>query len=107
MRKVLVVNGTDYTILIIGVMGGGILFAIQLMLCFKMKSLVLKCIPIYLVLMGGIFCLALWAGVLGSTSAGAISGNQLVAYVLGAVVGLSSLGLGGAWIVYWALTRDH
>lgn len=102
-----VVNGSDYTILVIGVMGGVILFAIQLMFCFKARGLAIRLIPVYLVLLGGVFCLALWAGWLGSSSAGAISGNQLAAYVLGAVVGISSMGLGGAWVVYGALTRKQ
>lgn len=51
-----VVNGADYTILIIGAMGALLFFAIQFILCFKAKRITVKCIPIYLALLGGAYC---------------------------------------------------
>ncbi len=100
-----VVNGADYTILVSGAMGALLFFAIQFILCFKAKRITVKCIPIYLALLGGAYCLALWAGLWGSYSAGAISGNQLAAYICGIVVGIASLGIVIAWILYGVISR--
>ncbi|CDX02130.1 hypothetical protein SDC9_33511 [bioreactor metagenome] len=100
-----IVNSADYTILVIGVMGALLAFAIQFILCFKAKHIAVKCIPIYVALLGGAYCLALWAGLLGSYSAGAISGNQLVALILGVVLGIASSGIGIAWILYGVISR--
>ena len=104
-----VVNGADYTIIVIGAIGALLFFGIQLTLCFKAKRLAVKCIPLYLVLLGGGYALALWTGLLGTYSAGAISGNQLAAYVCGIVVGIASSGIALAWIGYLVVfqIRNH
>lgn len=76
------------------------LFAMQLALCFKVRSWVVKCVPILIVIGGLLFGLLTSVGVFGTYSAGAISGNGLAGFFIACIVGIASIGVVLAWAVY-------
>lgn len=91
--------------LIVGAIGAVIFFIFQLIFCFKIKRIVLKCIPLYFIILGVIYCFAAWNGMLGRQTAGALYGNQIMAIVCAIVVALTATGVAGAWIAYRIILR--
>ena len=83
-----------------GCIGLALLFAAQLTLCLRSKRKAVKCIPLYLVLLGLLFSGAVYLGMFGSYSAGAISGNQLAGLILALITGIAAAGAAAAWGVY-------
>lgn len=86
--------------IVTGIICAVIFFAIQLVLCNKGKKTSIKCIPIYLIILGALICTANYVGLFGSYSAGAISGNELVAIIYGFFVGAAFTGVLFAWAAY-------
>ena len=84
----------------IGIIFAVVFFVLQLLMCYKGKRIWIKCIPMYLILLGALFSIANFIGLLGYYSAGAISGNELVAIICVFFVGTSFIGALFAWIVY-------
>ena len=83
-----------------GCIGLALLFAAQLALCLKCRRKAVKCIPLYLILLGMLLSVAEYLGIFGSYSAGAISGNQLVGLILALITGIAAAGVAAAWGVY-------
>ena len=83
-----------------GLMGTAVLFLIQLLLCFRAHSRVLRGLPVLAVMAGLVFCGGTYAGVFGEYSAGVISGNQLTGLVLAVMVGIAAAGVALGWLVY-------
>ena len=83
-----------------GMIGLTVLFGLQLLLCFKAKHTVVKLIPLFPIGAGLVLCGAMYLGLFGSYSAGAISGNQLVALILALIMGVAAVGILLAWGVY-------
>ena len=82
-----------------GLIGFAILFFLQLLLCVRVQNKLVKCIPLFLILFGFLLSGAVYFGVFGSYSAGAISGNGLVALIFAFVVGIAA-GVLLAWCAY-------
>ena len=83
-----------------GLMVMAALFILQLLLCFRAQSRVLRSMPVLMVMAGLLFCGATYAGLFGSYSAGAISGNQLAGFILAVIVGIAAAGVAMGWLVY-------
>ncbi|MBE6961889.1 MAG: hypothetical protein E7445_05470 [Ruminococcaceae bacterium] len=83
-----------------GLVGVTALFVTQLLLCFRARSRVLRSMPVLLVMAGLLYSGATYAGLFGSYSAGAISGNQLAGLICAIVVGIAAFGVALAWLVY-------
>ena len=98
-----IVNGTDYTVIVIGIIGAILFFVIQLALCLKVKSKVIKLIPTFMIFLSAIFCLSLYSGLLGSHSAGAILSEGVVALIIGVIVGIAAVGVALGWLAYFAI----
>lgn len=79
---------------------GGIPFGIQLFLCFKVKHKIIKRIPLYLILLGYLYCILEYSGIFGSYSAGALPGNELAAVLVGILLSIVFVGVTSAWIIY-------
>lgn len=94
----------DLTPLAWGMIGLMIVFALQLLLCFKARRTAVKLIPLILIGVGLIFCAAIYLGLFGTYSAGSISGNQLVALILTLILSVTAAGILLAWGVY-AISR--
>lgn len=92
-----------------GLIGTAILFAMQLLLCFRVRRKTIKCVPIYLVILGLLLSGATYLGVFGTYSAGAISGNGLVALIFACITAIAAVGVLLAWLVYWLVlsVRHH
>lgn len=84
-----------------------IFFVLQLVFCYKGKKTLVKCIPVYLIILGALNCVANYMGLYGSYSAGAISGNEIAAIVGGIFVGIGSIGVLLAWTVYGIIHLIH
>lgn len=89
-----------------GLIDMAIVCAIQLLLCLKVKSLVMRCIPLFLMMLGFGYAIATYFGVLGTYSAGAISGNQLAAVIVMVVLAIASTGIGLGWFVAWLINGN-
>ena len=76
------------------------LFAMQLLLCFKVRSKAVRCVPSLVVGSGLLVGLLTSIGVFGSYSAGAISGNGIAGFFIVCIVGIASIGVVLAWAVY-------
>ncbi|MEG0321379.1 MAG: hypothetical protein RR606_04210 [Oscillospiraceae bacterium] len=84
-----------------GLISLAIVFSLQLLLCFKARRIGIKCIPVYFIILGFICCLLTYWGIFGTYSAGAISGNGLVAAIFAFILGIAAVGILIAWVVYW------
>jgi len=91
------------TPLFYGLIGLILLFVIQLFLCLKAKRTWVKFIPAAIILLAVILCLPIYIGVFGKYSAGAVSGNSIVAFVFLFVSGCAAVGILPAWIIYLVL----
>lgn len=83
-----------------GLLGVAALFVTQLLLCFRARSRVARSIPMLLILLGLLYSGAAYAGLFGTYSAGAISGNQLAGLICAVIVGIAAAGVALAWLVY-------
>lgn len=83
-----------------GIIGCVFTFAIQLILCLKARRRVIKCIPLYLIGCGFLYGGAAYIGLLGSYSAGALSGNGIVGLLIIFIIAIASVGTLLAWLVY-------
>ena len=83
-----------------GLAGVAALFVTQLLLCFRARSRILRSMPVLLIMLGLLYSGAAYAGLFGSYSAGAISGNQLTGLVCAFMVGIAAFGVALAWLVY-------
>ena len=87
-------------IIFYGIVLAALFFAVQLILCFKIKSLAMRLIPVYLVIAGFILC-ALMAVFGGDSSAGDIEIYAWqFALLLAIVPALAGVGDGIAWGIY-------
>lgn len=84
----------------LGLLGGVLLGALQLLLCVKTKRKAIQCIPLYIVACGLLLGIATFMGLFGSYSVGAISGNELVGFILVSIVGFAGVGVLIAWLIY-------
>jgi hypothetical protein len=82
------------------IIAGIILFAVQLTLCMKVKRIAVKCVPVYVLIIGIIYCGLEYIGFFGSYSAGAISGNKLGAVLMLGIILFVGIGDVAAWIGY-------
>lgn len=85
---------------LVGMALGALFFAVQLLLCFKVKRAVLRRLPLYMILVCAGFILLICTGVFGT--GGGFIGNVhlIVAAILGIVVGIAAVGVAAAWAVY-------
>ena len=109
MNNEFIISG-ELTPLSWGIIGFVLLFAAQLLLCLKAKRKAVKCIPLYLIGCALLYGIATYTGLLGSYSAGDISGNEPAGVLI--VVFTLSLSLGDllAWVVYlirWLVLRKR
>ena len=65
------------------IFGVALVFGIQLLFCWKAKRAAVKCIPLYLLILGFLYGAGTYVGLFGTYSFGDISGAAL------------------AWLVYW------
>ncbi len=85
--------------LLIGFAGTAIMFLLQLFFCFKIKPLVLKLIPTYLVIVASAFAVGLVVGI-ASASISSVSILSPVALGVSIIVGASLIGVACAWLAY-------
>lgn len=86
-----------------GLIGLGILCGAQGLLCLKVKALVVRCIPLFLVLLGFGYAIATYFGMFGTYSAGAISGNQLAAVIAMVILSIAATDIALGWILAWLI----
>jgi len=91
-----VVGGYFYTAAILGIIGL-LLFAIQLLLCFKVKRIAFKLIPAYMILFCILLSVLLYIGVFGT---GFLSAERILAAILAMGTGAALVGDITAWVVY-------
>lgn len=91
-------------VIVIGIVGAVLFFAIQLVLCFKAKRTGVKLIPAYIILACVLFMVADFAGALEYS--GFISGQGILAMMLAVVVGIALVGEVAAWTIYLTLKRN-
>lgn len=101
------INGSDYTVLVIALVGTILFFLSQLIICLKGRKVWIKLIPVYLIMLSAFCCLAIYIGLFGTYAAGAVSGNQVVALLLTVIVGIATVGDVMAWIVYGIIHNIH
>lgn len=77
-----------------------VFFVIQLLLCFKVKNPIMKRIPIYFIIICGLFILLICTGIFGTGSGFMGNVHLIVAAILAIVVGIALIGIVAAWIVY-------
>ena len=90
----------------IGVVFAIVCFAIQLLLCFKVKKTSIRCIPVYIILVAWGFILLLCTGIFGTGSGFLGNVHLMVAAILTIVLGVVSIGNIAAWIVYKVYTKS-
>ena len=98
VESMFTVNGTDYTIIVVGLVGALLFFTIQLILCCKSKRLAIKLIPIYIFLLCVLIMAADFAGMVKYS--GFFSGRGILGTIIAIVAGISLIGDVAAWAVY-------
>lgn len=83
------------------IFGVALVFGIQLLFCWKAKRAAVKCIPLYLLILGFLYGAGTYAGLFGTYSFGDISGNALAGLIVEVFFAFLSLGAALAWLVYW------
>lgn len=73
-------------------------FIMQLLCCVTLQRRLLKAVPAYLLMLGGVCGALRCIGTIGV--AGAVSGGMLQGLMLLCGVGVSTLGMLAAWLVY-------
>lgn len=94
-----IINGTDYTLIALGVISAVLFFTVQLTLCQKAKRMAIKLIPAYIIFLFALLVVADLLGVFGSGS-GFISVQGIIAMTLSIVAGIALIGEIAAWVVY-------
>ena len=84
---------------VIGFCWAAFFFTVQLLLCFKVRKLSVKLIPVYFLSLCIIFCVTWYLGVFG-TGDGFLNANRIGAAILAIPVGIASIGDVIAWLVY-------
>lgn len=82
--------------------------AVQTLFCFLVKKKVLKCIPIYIVVLCFLLCVLEILGVFGEMPLGDIDVHGIVGFVLMILVGTAAAGVALAWGIYgiiWLVRR--
>lgn len=83
-------------------------FSSQVLLCYKTKKFAIRCIPIFVILLGSAFCVATWFGLFGTSIVGVLPGHQLVAMIFGLVVVVAFLGMLAALLFLGSMKyREH
>jgi len=83
---------------------GILLFAVQLLLCFKAEKMMIKLIPVYIILFLILFAITLFIGVFGT---GFLGAERILAFllVIGALAALIIDGL--SWLEYLAIIEKQ
>ena len=98
MIDIFVINGTDYSLFVIGGVGALIFFAIQLALCFKAKKTGVKLIPVYFICL--LVVLAIASVIIGTSPESLMDLSGLIAIVILCVALLFGVSIGAAWLIY-------
>ena len=98
----LMFDGRDYTLVVLGAAGALFFLAVQLCCC-RSRWLWVRLLPVWLLMAGAGYGAAVWFGLLGRYSMGAISGNQIVGLVAWVVVAIAAVGDGIAWLIWWSV----
>ena len=98
MIDTFVINGTDYSLFVIGGIGAIIFFAIQLALCFKAKKLSVKLIPVYFICL--LVALAIASVIIEVSPDSLMDLSGLIAIVILCVALLFGISIGVAWLIY-------
>ena len=80
--------------------GVALVFGIQLSFCWKAKRAAVKCVPLYLLILGLLDGAGNYVGLFGTYSFGAISGNELAGLIVLVFFAILSLGAALAWLDY-------
>ena len=98
MIDIFVINGTDYSLFVIGGIGALLFFAIQLALCFKAKKLGVKLIPVYFICL--LVVLAIASVIIGVSPDSLMDLSGLITIVILCVALLFGISIGAAWLIY-------
>ena len=82
------------------ILGVALVFGLQLAFCWKAKRAAVKCIPLYLLILGFLYGAGTYVGLFGTYSFGDISGNALAGLIVLVFFAVLSLGVALAWLVY-------
>ena len=82
------------------ILGVALVFGLQLVFCWKAKRAAVKCIPLYLLILGFLYGAGTYVGLFGTYSFGDISGNALAGLIVLVFFAVLSLGAALAWLVY-------
>lgn len=85
----------------------GIFFGIQILLCFKTKSMAVKLIPVYFLLLGVLFVIANQAGAFGFYFAARDFGFGIIYLLVALTEGIVITGILPAWVIYWYSRRQQ
>ena len=98
-----VINGTDYSLIVVGIIAAALFFAVQYFLCGKARSLGVKLIPVYFILIILVLAALVIAGDRGDTFIEDIRG--VVALVILGFALVCGISTGAAWVVYRARNK--
>ena len=93
----------NITVIGVGLVGFMMLFALQLMCCFNFRSLALRLVPVYMVALSLGLAFITYIGLMGTSSAGAISANGIVGALIAFVSAIAAFGIVAGWLVWWLL----
>ncbi len=89
-----------------GLCGAGIIFIIQLALCFKAKKRWLRLLPLYIMLGFFAICALMALGAFGEWSGGFLGNMHILFAAILAIMGaITFLGITFAWLVYWIIRK--
>lgn len=75
-------------------------FAVQLLLCFHVRNKFVKCIPVYLSVIGILFTLYIFFDPFGLEGVW----HELAAVIVGVIIAYAISGVIAAWILYWIMS---
>ena len=102
----LTIDGADYSVVFLGLLGAALFFGLQCLFCFKAKKTAVKLIPVYITLLGLLLCVLMYLGVFGNWSGGFIGNvNRIFAVVFGVIIIIAAIGETAAWVLYWLKKR--
>jgi len=105
MIDIFVINGTDYSLFVVGGIGALIFFVGQLTLCFKAKKIGVKLIPVYFVCL--LVALAIVSVIIGTSPESLMDLSGLIAIVILCVALLFDISIGAAWLIYRIKTKKE
>ena len=89
-----------------GLCGAGIIFIIQLALCFKAKKRWLRLLPLYIMLGFFAICILMALGAFGDWNGGFLGNMHILFAAILAIMGaIACLGITFAWLVYWIIRK--